>query len=67
VTERQQWGRDARATVPRSSDARFEPSTGRPDLVALLEKQAETRVPELVAVRYGRMAGSPFTFLEAQL
>ncbi len=62
MAERQQRGRDASATVPRSSHGRFEPWVGRPDPVALLEKQAATRVPELVPVRYGRMAVSPFTF-----
>jgi len=36
---------------------------GRPDPVALLEEQAAGRIPELVPVRYGRMAVSPFTFL----
>jgi uncharacterized protein (DUF2252 family) len=30
--------------------------------VALLEEQAESRVPELVPVRHGRMLASPFTF-----
>ncbi len=62
VAERQQRGRDARARVPRSSHRRFEPWAGRPDPVALLEQQAATRVPELVPLRYGRMAVSPFTF-----
>ena len=32
------------------------------DPVAILERQAETRVAELVPIRYGRMAVSPFTF-----
>ena len=32
------------------------------DPVALLERQAKTRVPELVPIRYGRMLVSPFTF-----
>ncbi len=62
VAERQQRGREARARVPRSSHARFEPWPGRPDPVDLLEQQAESRVPELVPVRHGRMAVSPFTF-----
>jgi uncharacterized protein (DUF2252 family) len=35
---------------------------GRPDPVAVLVAQAETRVPELVPIRYGRMLVSPFTF-----
>ena len=48
--------------VPRSSHARFEPSRDRSDPVELLERQAQTRVPELVPIRYGRMLVSPFTF-----
>ena len=32
------------------------------DPVELLEEQAQTRVPELVPIRYGRMLVSPFTF-----
>ena len=32
------------------------------DPVELLERQAKTRVPELVPIRYGRMLVSPFTF-----
>ena len=62
VAERQQRGREARARAPRSSQRRFEPWPGRPDPVDLLEQQAESRVPELVPVRHGRMAVSPFTF-----
>jgi uncharacterized protein (DUF2252 family) len=42
--------------------ANFEAWPGRPDPVDLLEQQAVTRVPDLVPVRYGRMAVSPFTF-----
>ena len=34
----------------------------RRDPVELLEEQAQTRVPELVPIRYGRMLVSPFTF-----
>ena len=47
---------------PRSAHAGWEPATGREDPVAILERQAETRVPELVPIRYGRMAVSPFAF-----
>src|SRR5436309_13680504 len=60
--ERTERGRAARREVPRSSLATFEPATDRPDPVALLESQAETRVPELVPIRYGRMLVSPFAF-----
>jgi uncharacterized protein (DUF2252 family) len=62
VAERVARGKAARAEVPRSSHAAFEPAPRRPDPIELLERQAETRVPELVPVRYGRMLVSPFTF-----
>ncbi len=60
--ERIARGRAARAKVPRSSHGVFAPSASRPDSVALLEKQAATRLPELVAIRHGRMLVSPLTF-----
>jgi uncharacterized protein (DUF2252 family) len=62
VAERIARGRSARAEVPRSSHGPFTPLPHRPDPIDLLERQAETRVPELVPIRYGRMAVSPFTF-----
>jgi uncharacterized protein (DUF2252 family) len=62
VAERVARGKAARAEVPRSSHAVFEPSSTRADPVELLERQAKTRVPELVPIRYGRMLVSPFTF-----
>jgi uncharacterized protein (DUF2252 family) len=62
VAERVARGKAARAEVPRSSHAIFEPMPSRADPVALLERQATTRVPELVPIRYGRMLVSPFTF-----
>ena len=62
VAERAARGRAARAEVPRSSHAAFDPATHRADPTALLEQQAEARVPELVPIRYGRMLVSPFTF-----
>jgi len=55
-------GRAARAETPRSSHADWQPAENRPDPVDLLEEQAMTRVPELVPLRYGRMATSPFAF-----
>jgi len=62
VEQRIARGKAARAEVPRSSQAVFEPSDDRPDPIALLEEQAADRVPELVPIRYGRMLVSPFTF-----
>ena len=62
VEDRAKAGREARDWAPRSSQAEFSPGVDRPDPVALLERQATTRVPELVPIRYGRMLVSPFTF-----
>ncbi len=61
-TERAARGKAARTEVPRASHAEWEPSSARPDPIGLLEQQAETRVPELVPIRHGRMLVSPFTF-----
>ena len=55
-------GQEARTRVPPAVHAAWKPAADRPDPIALLEEQAKTRVPELVPVRYGRMAVSPFTF-----
>jgi len=60
--ERTELGRAARAVAPRSSHADWSAPDERPDPIALLERQAATRVPELVPIRYGRMAASPFAF-----
>ncbi len=60
--ERAKLGREARSRVPASSHRDWKPASDRPDPIALLEEQAKTRVPQLVPIRYGRMAVSPFTF-----
>ncbi len=62
VSERIARGKAARKEVPRSAHAVFQPPSTRADPVELLERQAKTRVPELVPIRYGRMLVSPFTF-----
>jgi uncharacterized protein (DUF2252 family) len=54
-------GKAARAKVPLEAHADFRPAPSR-DPVALLMRQAETRVPELVPIRHGRMLVSPFAF-----
>src|SRR6187455_929657 len=60
--ERAARGKATRAEVSRASHGGWEPALHRPDPVELLEEQAQTRVPELVPIRYGRMLVSPFTF-----
>ena len=53
--------RAARTNIPREH-AVWQPPEDRPDPVDLLEAQAETRIPELMPIRYGRMLASPFAF-----
>lgn len=53
-------GRGKRQELPRSAHA-FAPATGR-DPIALLEASNSRRLPELVPIRHGRMAASPFAF-----
>jgi uncharacterized protein (DUF2252 family) len=53
-------GKAARRRVPRSSHGEWEPQSRDP--LAILAAQDETRVPELVPLRYGRMLASPFAF-----
>src|SRR6478672_2179225 len=62
VDERAARGKGARADVSRSSHAVWEPSAKRTSPVDLLERQAKTRVPELVPIRHGRMLVSTFTY-----
>jgi uncharacterized protein (DUF2252 family) len=62
ISERQALGRQARKRAPRAGHRAWEPSSGRPSAVELLEEQAATRVPDLVPIRYGRMIASPFAF-----
>ena len=54
-------GKDARSAAPLESHAEFAPDGPR-DPVGLLLEQANSRVPELVPIRYGRMLVSPFTY-----
>ncbi len=60
--ERRKAGAAARTRVPPSAHAGWRPAPDRPVPVALLEGQAATRAPDLVPIRYGRMAVSPFTY-----
>lgn len=62
LEERFAAGRDVREAVPIADHAGWTAPADRPDPVAILQEQAESRVPELVPIRYGRMLVSPFTF-----
>jgi len=56
-------GRAARKQVTRSSTGDWSAPPDRLDPIAILEKQAGSRLPGLVPIRYGRMAASEFAFL----
>jgi uncharacterized protein (DUF2252 family) len=60
-SERQAEGKAARARAPLAAHAQFAPADSR-DTVAMLLSQAESRVPDLVPIRHGRMLVSPFTY-----
>ena len=62
VQDRAARGKAARADVRRSVHGEWSPEASRRDTVELLEDQAETRLQQLVPIRYGRMLVSPFTF-----
>jgi uncharacterized protein (DUF2252 family) len=55
-------GREQRKKVSRLSHADWDPPSDRPDPMDILEEQAKSRVPDLVPIRYGRMAASPFAY-----
>ena len=48
--------------MPRSRHGEWSPPADRTDPLEILALQATTRMPDLVPIRYGRMAASPFAF-----
>jgi hypothetical protein len=54
-------GKALRKKAPRESHADWSPAPGR-DPVGILLEQGESRVQELLPIRYGRMSASPFAF-----
>jgi uncharacterized protein (DUF2252 family) len=60
--ERTARGTDLRAEVPHERHASWRPSPSRSDPVAILERQSAERIPELIPLRYARMASSAFAF-----
>ncbi|MCB0828144.1 MAG: DUF2252 domain-containing protein [Solirubrobacterales bacterium] len=55
-------GKAARKVAPRSSHGELDLPSDRVDPVEQLERQAASRLPELIPLRYGRMLVSAFTF-----
>ena len=60
IKELRKQGKDARDKCPRSSHS--EPGKIDRDPLPLIEASSAGRVQSLVALRYGRMLVSPFTF-----
>jgi uncharacterized protein (DUF2252 family) len=55
-------GKALRDKCPRTSHAEWKPLHDRPDPIRLVLKADEGRLPDLLALRHGRMVASPFTF-----
>ena len=55
-------GKELRNACPRRSHARWKAARGRPDAVRLVLAAEKGRLADLLPLRHGRMAASPFTF-----
>lgn len=55
-------GKALREKCSRSSHAEWNPPLRSRDIIQILEKSNHDRIPGLIAIRYGRMAQTPFTF-----
>lgn len=62
LEERLKAGKDLRQKCSRRSQAEWKPPANRPDPVDLLVENSRGRLEDLVPLRYGRMAASPFAF-----
>src|SRR5262249_4706392 len=61
ITERRAYGRARRDVVARGDHAKWSPRAGR-DSIALLQAAERGRLTDLLPIKYGRMAASPFAF-----
>jgi uncharacterized protein (DUF2252 family) len=62
-TVRRSEGKALREQTPRESHADWKPARNRPDPLDLIEASNSGRLKDLVPLRMGRMAESPFAFL----
>lgn len=63
IEERWSAGKELRRDVPRAAHAAWTLGSAARDPVEIIERSSEGRLAELIPMRYGRMLGSPFTFL----
>ena len=62
-TERRDLGIAQLERVPLEAHSEAAPHTGRTDPLVILAAQDESRLADLIPLRYGRMSRTPFTFL----
>jgi uncharacterized protein (DUF2252 family) len=62
LAERKGIGRKERHNLPRDLHGRWSTPGHKRDIVRILEESNEGRMPELIPIRYGRMAQSAFAF-----
>ena len=60
--ERRAAGKALRDAAPRAAHGGWKPPKDRRDPTELLRESNEGRIPELIPIRFGRMAQSPFAF-----
>ena len=61
--QRHAEGKELRRAIPRESHAEWKPGKNRPDPLKLLAISNKGRQADLIPLRMGRMAASPFAFL----
>jgi uncharacterized protein (DUF2252 family) len=62
ITARMAHGKSLRTALPRSRQGEWQPPADRTDAVEIILAADRGRVPELLPIKYGRMAASPFGF-----
>ncbi len=60
--ERRAAGKALRDAAPRAAQGGWKPAKDRRDPIELLHESNESRIPELIPIRFGRMSQSPFAF-----
>ena len=62
VAERRDYGKSRRQVLRSGDQCHWEPPRNRPDPVELLISASRDRMPELLPIKWARMAASPFGF-----
>ncbi len=63
IEKRLDFGKNLRESVPRESHAKWYAPSNRRDPIDILIESNAGRIEDLIPIRHGRMALSPFTFL----